>query len=101
MQVVQTQNAKGAFFKVLAGTDLSQVAAMTVEPGNDSGPEEIHSGDQIVYVVESEARVTLNGEEGRMHAGDIVIIPKGAKHHIYNNGAMPLFFITMYAPPQY
>ena len=29
---------------------------LTIGPGDDDGPEEVHRGDQVVYVVEGEAR---------------------------------------------
>ena len=41
---------KGAFFKVLAGTERSQLAVMTLRPGQDSGGEEGHAGDQLVLI---------------------------------------------------
>lgn len=92
---------KGQFFTILAETDKSQIGVMTIKPGQDSGPEEIHSGDQIVYVIDGEAQVRLNGEEGKVISGQALIIPAGAQHHIYNCGQNQLFFLTIYAPPSY
>jgi len=94
-------SSKGVFFKILADTPLSQVGVMTLAPGADSGPEEIHTGDQIIYIIEGEASVEVNKEKMTMKVGDITIISKGAQHHIYNAGSSDLFFLTMYAPPQY
>ncbi len=34
-------------------------------------------------------------------AGGCVLIPAGARHHVRNPGAAPLFFLTIYAPPAY
>jgi glycosyltransferase involved in cell wall biosynthesis len=31
----------------------------------------------------------------------LVMIPAGARHHVRNPGRVPLFFVTMYAPPEY
>lgn len=101
MKIENINKFKGDFFKVLGQTDLSQIAVMTIEPGKDSGPEEIHSGDQIVYIVEGTAKVEINKEVSEMKKGDVAIIPKGAQHHIYNSGNEDLFFLTMYSPPQY
>ena len=101
MQIQNINNFKGDFFKILSETQLSQVGVMTIAPGKDSGPEEVHSGDQLVYIVEGEAEVEVNKEKAVMKAGDVVIIPKGAQHHIYNSGDEPLFFLTVYTPPQY
>ena len=30
-----------------------------------------------------------------------VMIPSGARHHVRNPGRAPLFFVTIYAPPEY
>ena len=92
---------KGEFFRVLTGTDLSQTAVMTIPPGGDSGPEELHSGDQIVYIIEGKARVKIGEDAFPMRAGDVAVVPKETRHHIRNDGDTPLFFFTVYAPPQY
>jgi len=101
MKPVDTTKHKGTFFKILQQTDKSQICVMTIRPKNDSGPEEVHDGDQIVYIVEGEADVKIKKEKYQLKTGDIVTIPTGNKHHIYNSGAKDLFFLTMYAPPQY
>lgn len=101
MQLIPVTEHKGAFFKVLAMTERSQVAVMTIGPGRDSGPEEIHDGDQIVYVIEGAAWVRVGTEEGEAKAGDLLVIPAGSSHHIYNAGERALFFLNIYAPPQY
>lgn len=101
MQIIPVDTSKGEFFKILATTDKSQIGVMTLESGGDSGPEDVHSGDQIIYLIEGEARVVIDEEEGRVKKGEAIIIPAKAKHHIYNDGKGALFFLTMYAPPQY
>lgn len=95
------ENAKGRFFKILETTARSQVGVMTIPLGGDSGVEEIHDGDQIVYVIEGAADVEVDREKGEVSAGELVIIPAGARHHICNRGSEPLFFLTLYAPPAY
>lgn len=92
---------RGEFFRVLQATARSQTAVMTIAPGADAGPEEEHAGDQIVYVVEGEAIVRLAGREHRARAGSLVMIPAGTRHHVRNPGRVPLFFLTVYAPPAY
>ncbi len=99
--VIDVRPHRGAFFRVLAQTPQSQVAVMTVAPGADAGPEETHAADQIVYVVEGEARVRLDGQARTAGAGTVVLIPAGTPHHVRNDAAAPLFFLTVYAPPEY
>ena len=100
-QVTALAAHRGAFFRVLQQTSRTQCAVMTIAPGADGGPAETHRGDQIVYVIEGEWVVTIDGREHRAGAGTLVTIPAGANHHVRNPGSTPLFFVTVYAPPEY
>ena len=92
---------RGRFFHVLQETERSQTAVMTIAPGADAGPEEQHDGDQIIYVVEGEAIVRIDEREHRTGPGSLVTIPRGVRHHVRTPGTMPLFLLTVYAPPEY
>ena len=99
--VVETGEHRGTFFRVLQRTAQSQTAVMTIAPGADGGPEEEHDGDQIIYVVEGEALVRIGDREHKATAGALVLIPARTRHHVKNPGRVPLFFVTVYAPPAY
>ena len=102
MEIVSADAAKGSFFKVLGTTDKSQVAVMTLRPREDSGEGDIHAGDQIIYVVEGEARVVINKEEGIAEKGDVAVIPARSPHRIYNDSSnKDVFFVTFYSNPEY
>lgn len=101
MDIFHTKKHKGEFFTILGGTENSQAGVMTILPNEDSGPEETHQGDQIVYIVEGTAEIEIGKENGTLEEGDAVIIPAGIRHHIYNRGMETLFFFTCYAPPSY
>ena len=100
-QITQLASHRGAFFRVLQQTTRSQVAVMTVAAGADGGPEEAHAGDQVVYVIEGEAILRIGTREHHAPVGTLVTIPAGARHHVRNPGSSPLFFLTVYAPPEY
>jgi mannose-6-phosphate isomerase-like protein (cupin superfamily) len=99
--LVDITRYRGQFFAVLQQTARSQTAVMTIGPGQDAGPEETHAADQIIYIVEGEALVRIEGHEHRAASGTCALIPAGARHHVTNPGASPLFFLTIYAPPAY
>ena len=101
MDVVDVYAHRGEFFRVLQQTRRSQTAVMTIAPGEEAGPVETHGADQIVYVIDGEATITVGGEERRTGPGGLVMIPAGAPHHVRNPGRVPLFFLTVYAPPEY
>jgi mannose-6-phosphate isomerase-like protein (cupin superfamily) len=99
--VIDVARHRGQFFEVLQETTRSQTAVMTIGPGQDGGPEETHAGDQIVYVIDGEAVLTIEGAEHHARPGACALIPAGARHHVKNAGAAPLFFLSVYAPPAY
>jgi mannose-6-phosphate isomerase-like protein (cupin superfamily) len=101
MDVVDVNEHRGEFFRVLRQTQRSQTAVMTIAGGQEAGPAETHHADQIVYVIEGEAVVTVDDEERRTGPGGLVMIPAGARHHVRNPGREPLFVLTVYAPPEY
>lgn len=98
---VRPADHRGAFFRVLQETARTQTAVMTVPPGHDAGPEETHAADQIVYVLEGEAEVRAGVERLTAGPGTLVTIPAGTPHHVRSAGSTPLFFLTVYAPPEY
>jgi mannose-6-phosphate isomerase-like protein (cupin superfamily) len=100
-QLASVPAHRGEFFRVLQQTARTQSAVMTLAPGADGGPEETHGGDQIVYVLEGEAVLRIAGQEHRAGAGTLVTIPAGTRHHVRNLGTTPLFFLTVYSPPEY
>ncbi|HYB44402.1 MAG TPA: cupin domain-containing protein [Candidatus Methylomirabilis sp.] len=101
MDVVSVPEHKGEFFRVLQQTKRSQTAVMTIAPGAAAGPEEEHAADQIVYVIEGEARVRIGDRELDAGPGALIMIPASTRHHVRSTGAQPLFFLTVYAPPAY
>ena len=101
MEPVDIFAHKGGFFRVLQRTSRSQAAVMTIAPGGDAGPEEAHSGDQILYIIEGEALVRVQDHEHHAGPGTLLTIPARTRHYVKNPGAVPLFFLTIYAPPVY
>lgn len=101
MDVVNVFAHRGVFFRLLQESERSQTAVMTIEPGADAGPEEEHSGDQVVYVIEGEAVVRVAEHEHRAGPGALLLVPAKTRHHVRNAGTTPLFLVTVYAPPEY
>jgi mannose-6-phosphate isomerase-like protein (cupin superfamily) len=89
-QVASILPHRGEFFRVLQQTSRTQSGVMTLEAGAEAGPAEKHGGDQIVYVIEGEAVMRIDGREHRAGAGTLVTIPAGASHHLRNPGSVPL-----------
>lgn len=101
MKITNINDYQGNFFKILETTSHSQIGVMTLKPNQDSGPEDIHKGDQIIYVINGTATLEVDHQAHSISAGHIATIPANAQHHIYNNDTEELFFLTIYAPPSY
>jgi len=101
MEPVDIFAHKGGFFRVLQRTSRSQAAVMTIAPGGDAGPEEEHTGDQIIYIVEGEALVRVQNQEYHVGPGTLLTIPARTRHYVENPSSIPVFFLTVYAPPAY
>ena len=91
MEPVNIFAHQGGFFRVLQRTSRSQAAVMTIAPGGDAGPEEEHSGDQIIYIVEGEALVRIQDKEHRAGPGTLLTIPAHTRHYVGNPGPLRYF----------
>jgi mannose-6-phosphate isomerase-like protein (cupin superfamily) len=88
------------FRKVLFTGTKSQVVLMSLEAGEEIGAE-VHDVDQIIYAVEGEGEVVIDGVKKEFEKGFVAFIPAGAQHNVLNtdDGHMKLF--TIYAPPEH
>lgn len=104
VQASDLKEHKGRFFSVIQQTSRSQSGQMTVSPGQEAGPPETHRADQVFLFLEGEALVRVWDPELReMKAGPwtLITVPAGVKHWVKSVGREPLFFFTVYAPPEY
>lgn len=92
-----------SYFRVLGGTDRSQIAEMVLGPGESTGgPNNLHKdSDQWLYVVSGQGKAEIDGKEVGFKKGDIILIEKGETHKIINDGKNPLKTFNIYAPPEY
>lgn len=92
---------KGEFFSVLETAENSQVAAMTIKPGGNSGAYGNHRGDQVIYCISGVGEVEIAGQRHRLKTGEAIIIPAKTDHKAFNTGEEDWFFVNVYAPPAY
>lgn len=80
--------------------DHCQVVLMSIAVGEEIG-EEIHAKeDQLLFFVDGDAEVVLEGKRERVEEGAMVSVPAGMKHNIINVDDEPLKLYTIYAPPE-
>lgn len=81
-------------------TDRISCAEFSVSPGEYFEPPDIHSGDEVYYMLEGTATV-LNPETGQVYTveqGDFFYISKGTWHQTYNYTVKTITIICSFAP---
>ncbi|MNL49771.1 Cupin domain protein [compost metagenome] len=98
--LVQAATNNSFFRKELFTTERSQIVVMSIEPGDDIGAE-VHDLDQVLVFVSGEGEFQVGEQRGKVHPGDVVVVPAHAEHNFVNTGSAPLRLYTVYAPPEH
>jgi len=56
-----------------------------------------HDGEEVFFILEGEARVTVDGREFRVGPMSAVFVPPGSLHGIENAGDKPLKYLVIIA----
>lgn len=85
---------------LVTGKD-AQIVFMNITPKTNPNNEigiETHQFDQVIFVVEGQAKSVLNGKKSTVKAGDMIFIPQGVPHNFINlNVKKPLKIISVYS----
>ena len=85
---------------LVTGKD-AQVVFMNITPKTNPNNEiglETHQFDQVIFVVEGQAKSVLNGKKSTVTAGDMIFIPQGIPHNFINlNLKKPFKIISIYS----
>ncbi len=99
--IAQAAKDNDYFRQVLETGKHVQVVIMSIPPGGEIG-EEVHSdNDQVLYLVDGAGQVVLEGQTSDFKAGDLVLVPAGAKHNFITKGDVAMKIITTYSPPHH
>lgn len=101
-QIEEATRNNSAFRRVLYTGHHTQLVLMSLKPGEEIG-EEVHTDtDQFFRFESGVASVVIDGIESEVKAGDVVIIPAGAKHNVVNTSTTAsLKLYTLYSPPHH
>lgn len=83
-----------------ASTDKIHVSTFVVLTGKCFDPPDIHTGDEVYYIIKGEAKL-FNPETGEVLSakkGDFVYIPAGTWHQVWNFGKIEMELINWIAP---
>ena len=99
--IVGKATTNNYFREVLETGKNTQVVIMSIPADNDIGSEIHNENDQILFLVEGEGKVILNGEEKPFRKGDLVLVNAGVEHNFITVGQSPMKIITTYSPPHH
>jgi mannose-6-phosphate isomerase-like protein (cupin superfamily) len=88
------------FRDVIFTAPKSQLVLMSLQPDEEIGME-VHDGDQVIYVMDGEGFVELNGSKHDIEKGSVVFVPTGVRHNVVSCGDESMKLFTIYAPPQH
>ena len=83
-----------------ASTDKITSTEFSVAPGARFEPPDIHSGDEVYYILKGRA-TTLNPETGEVYIvkqGEVLLVPKGTWHQTYNFTEETITILCFFAP---
>lgn len=99
--IVQKAKNNQFFRQVLETGERVQVVIMSIPAGGEIGSEVHSDNDQILFLVEGDGTVVLNGEEKPFRKGDLVLVKAGTEHNFITAGNDPMKIITTYSPPHH
>jgi mannose-6-phosphate isomerase-like protein (cupin superfamily) len=77
----------------------NQSLAEAILPVAAATIEHYHTTTEELYLVTAgEGRLVIDGEERSVREGDCALIPPGARHKLFNTGAVPLKVLCACAP---
>jgi Mannose-6-phosphate isomerase len=90
------------FRKILYTAKHSQLALMSLKPGEEIGMEVHKNNDQFFRIEEGQGKCIINGNVYEINKGSAVVIPAGAQHNVINTmKTSPMKLYTIYSPPHH
>lgn len=94
----------GAFSKMLVrpepcGSKAIDYRISVYQPRAYVAPHKHRIQEQVYHVLDGEGLMELEGERTVVRKDDVIFIPPGVEHAIYNTGLTDLRFIVVTSPP--
>jgi mannose-6-phosphate isomerase-like protein (cupin superfamily) len=93
----------GKGFKVVLSSRSAQAARMVLQPGKSEGHAgNRHDGaEQWLFVVRGSGVATVNRTRVPLRPGVMLLVERGDRHEILNDGGEDLVTLNLYVPPAY
>ncbi len=88
-------------FRIVLRNARAEAAVMTLPPGDAEGDSHNRheDADQWLFVMEGEGAAIVEGERRPLKPGTLLLIERGERHEVRNDGQAPLRTLNFYAPP--
>jgi len=64
-----------------------QTIGLATFDGGKGNVEHVHPNcEEVVYVLDGEVQHTLGDQSTRLRAGDLIVVPRGVPHRLFNDG---------------
>jgi mannose-6-phosphate isomerase len=84
----------GTFFVLHEALDY-KIKRIEINPGQRLSYQYHNNRSEVWTIIKGKGTVTLDGEINNYQKGDTILIPKGSKHRIENNGKDKIVFIEV------
>lgn len=84
--------------RVSLASENQSLAEATVPPGRATTAHFHRASEELYYFVSGNGRLRIGDEQREVGPGDCAVIPPGAEHKLWNNGAEPLVLLCCCAP---
>ena len=76
------------------------MCVIEVDPGQTVRPAHSHpNGEEIIYIVQGNGRVMIDGVVEPVKQGCAVLFPQGSIHMLQNSGGVQMKVACFFAPP--
>lgn len=94
----------GAYSKMLVrpepcGSKTLDYRVSVYQPKAYVAPHKHRIQEQIYHILDGEGLMEIEGERSVVRKDDVIFIPPGVEHAIYNTGMVDLRFIVVTSPP--
>jgi len=104
---IRVKTPAGANISIIMDRETGGTTYLTenmtiINPGVTLQPSHSHVNiEEIVFVLEGEGEVWVDGKTCKIQKGDSVLFPANSKHTTRNTGIEPLVLLCFFSTPQY
>ena len=97
--IIKAAKENGAFRKTVAEGYISEVALMSVLPGDSIGRVVHEEADEIFFIIQGKAILSMGGHTREVGRHDVILVQSGEPHDLRNIGHKDLKLLCICAPP--